>query len=175
MSLYKGNNLISGVMPNSANQSLSNLDSAGQDIIDNKANTNLSNLTATSSTNFDGQWVSSQYTIASSVSVNGSTSLEYSLSSYLPNDSYDYEVFFDGYAATGNASGNSCPLVISLDNSVGGAICRVVTRANAISDTAGCAIFPVGTSRKIYVARGTNYNGNITLRAMAYRRIGTNN
>lgn len=36
MSLYKGNNLISGVMPNSANQSLSNLNSAGQDIIDGK-------------------------------------------------------------------------------------------------------------------------------------------
>lgn len=36
MSLYKGDNLISGVMPNSANQSLSNLNSAGQDIIDGK-------------------------------------------------------------------------------------------------------------------------------------------
>lgn len=36
MSLYKGNNLISGAMPNSANQSLSNLDSTGQDIIDGK-------------------------------------------------------------------------------------------------------------------------------------------
>ena len=34
MSLYKGNNLISGAMPNSANQSLSNLDSAGQNIAD---------------------------------------------------------------------------------------------------------------------------------------------
>lgn len=36
MSLYKGNNLISGAIPNSANQSLSNLDSTGQDIIDGK-------------------------------------------------------------------------------------------------------------------------------------------
>lgn len=36
MSLYKGNNLISGTIPNSANQSLSNLNSAGQDIIDGK-------------------------------------------------------------------------------------------------------------------------------------------
>lgn len=38
MSLYKGNNLISGAMPNSANQSLSNLDSAGQDKFDAKVN-----------------------------------------------------------------------------------------------------------------------------------------
>jgi hypothetical protein len=38
MSLYKGNNLISGAMPNSANQSLSNLDSAGQDKFDEKVN-----------------------------------------------------------------------------------------------------------------------------------------
>ena len=36
MSLYKGNNLISGTISNSANQSLSNLNSAGQDIIDGK-------------------------------------------------------------------------------------------------------------------------------------------
>ena len=36
MSLYKGNNLISGAIPNSANQSLSNLNSTGQDIIDGK-------------------------------------------------------------------------------------------------------------------------------------------
>ena len=38
MSIYKGNNLISGAMPNSANQSLSNLDSAGQDKFDAKVN-----------------------------------------------------------------------------------------------------------------------------------------
>lgn len=38
MSLYKGDNLISGAMPNSANQSLSNLDSAGQDKFDAKVN-----------------------------------------------------------------------------------------------------------------------------------------
>lgn len=38
MSLYKGNNLISGAIPNSANQSLSNLDSAGQDKFDAKVN-----------------------------------------------------------------------------------------------------------------------------------------
>lgn len=38
MSIYKGNNLISGAMPNSANQSLSNLDSAGQDKFDEKVN-----------------------------------------------------------------------------------------------------------------------------------------
>ena len=38
MSLYKGNNLISGAMPNSANQSLSNLNSAGQDKFDKKVN-----------------------------------------------------------------------------------------------------------------------------------------
>lgn len=38
MSLYKGSQLISGAMPNSANQSLSNLDSAGQDKFDEKVN-----------------------------------------------------------------------------------------------------------------------------------------
>lgn len=36
MSIYKGNTLISGAMPNSANQSLDNLNNAGQAIIDSK-------------------------------------------------------------------------------------------------------------------------------------------
>ena len=43
MSLYKGSQLISGAMPNSANQSLSNLNSAGQDIIDGKVDLDYSN------------------------------------------------------------------------------------------------------------------------------------
>lgn len=44
MSLYKGNNLISGAMPNSANQSLSNLNSAGQDKFDAKVDLDLTNV-----------------------------------------------------------------------------------------------------------------------------------
>lgn len=54
MSLYKGNNLISGAMPNSANQSLSNLDSAGQDKFDAKVNKAGDTMTGTLSIDTDG-------------------------------------------------------------------------------------------------------------------------
>ena len=36
MALYKGTNLISGTIPNTANKSLTNLDSTGQDKFDAK-------------------------------------------------------------------------------------------------------------------------------------------
>lgn len=46
MAVYKGDKLISGSIPNSANQSLSNLNSIGQAIIDGKADTDLSNVSS---------------------------------------------------------------------------------------------------------------------------------
>lgn len=45
MSIYKGTTLIAGVLPNSANQDLSNLSQTGQAVIDGKADTDLSNAT----------------------------------------------------------------------------------------------------------------------------------
>jgi hypothetical protein len=54
MSLYKGNNLISGAMPNSANKSLSNLDSDGQDKFDAKVNKSGDTMTGTLSIDRDG-------------------------------------------------------------------------------------------------------------------------
>ena len=46
MTVYKGDKLISGSIPNSANQSLSNLNSTRQAIIDGKASTTLSNVSS---------------------------------------------------------------------------------------------------------------------------------
>ena len=61
--------------------------------LNGKADTDLSNLTATSSTNFDGQWVKSKLEIFTQKYWNvGNTQETYDLSSYLPNDGYAYEV-----------------------------------------------------------------------------------
>lgn len=174
MSLYKGNNLISGAMPNSANQSLSNLDSAGQDKFDEKANTSLSNLTSTSSTNFDGQWTSlGQNIITSSTSLNGSTNLTYTVN--VPTDGYTYEVLLYGDIETGATSGNSAlgKVYGAYDSTV--SIGGVTTRTASKVVGSGSGTILVDSSRKIYLARSTNWNGACTyLKACAYRRMGSN-
>ena len=54
MTVYKGDTIISGSVPNSANQSLSNLNSTGQAVIDGKVNTSDIWYDSTSSTLYIG-------------------------------------------------------------------------------------------------------------------------
>lgn len=174
MSLYKGSQLISGAIPNSANQSLSNLDSAGQDKFDAKANTSLSNLTSTSSTNFDGQWESVSNTqVVTAVNVNGSTNLSYTLTD-VPNDGYKYEVLLSGQSWTTATSGSSCGLRISSSLISTIELCGCVTRTSSQVGARGSAIIPIDTDRKIIVHRDTTWTGSINLWLRGYRRIGTN-
>lgn len=264
MSLYKGDNLISGAMPNSANQSLSNLNSAGQDKFDAKVNkagdtmTGALTIASTSTqpliirfddidfdippatteyrsicivdknnnrmgvleysnnangahyiaigdkknsnenvysairTGFtasgnvycvfpntecaDGQWVYKFATIASNVSVNGSSALTYSLSSYLPNDGYKYEILLSATGQTDTTLNHSYVVYVQTDI-VTGDVCLIRTRT-VISGTAlfsgGNAILPVGTGRTLKLTRNSGYYGQVALFALGYRRIGTN-
>lgn len=279
MSLYKGNNLISGAMPNSANQSLSNLNSAGQDKFDakvdldysnadyqpvNKAggtmtgdliirknssgihlqnssftkgtnpsstmyweykaednNTSpaewytnrVSNLVTTADTNgnisvaivaykndpnsstaatiraqitsagvasctfpnttcCDGQYVNTNTTIASNVSVNGSSPLTYTLN--LPSDGHNYMVWIMVEANTGTASGNYVNAKVGSDVMSSTTLARATTRTASSVSAGSTACIVVSTSHKIYLSRATNWNGTVNLFMMGYRRIGTN-
>lgn len=73
MSLYKGNNLISGAMPNSANQSLSNLDSAGQDKFDAKVDLDLTNVNDTGYIKMAGAGMPSNRYIELTLGASGTT------------------------------------------------------------------------------------------------------
>lgn len=162
MSLYKGNNLISGAMPNSANQSLSNLNSAGQAII-------------------DGQWVYKNTSLGSSVTWNTSSHRDaktYSLSSYLPNDGQKYEVIIRAQGATASTSGKYISIGIYSDILTASIyVCRCKTRSSSSVNCSGNIIIPVGTGRKIYVegcGSEPSADGTYDIACMGYRRIGTN-
>lgn len=130
----------------------------------------------------DGQWVKSNYTILTNATLAGSSSFIYSLSSYLPNDSYNYEVLVSGKATTGSSSGNICQLEVfsgsSSASDYGWRLGRAVARTAANVDSGGCALVPIYSNDKNITIRtkdATTNNTYVDFKVVAYRRIGTNN
>lgn len=123
----------------------------------------------------DGQWVKKNATIASSVSTS-TTDKTYSLSSYLPNDGYDYEVLFWGYATSAATSGKFSYLSLSTDLIDAVVVAQARTRTSATVDTAGACILPVGTGRRVVwnASDSGNLSGTFNIYVRGYRRIGTN-
>lgn len=124
--------------------------------------------------NFDSQWVTKSATLYSASSITASTSVNVSLTSYLPNDGYQHEVLVHGYVWTGKTSGNSAELIVN------GAItscylCKRNTRTSNNFSDAATLIMPVGTNRTMTIRNGVSVaTGSVSLTAVAYRRIGTN-
>lgn len=128
----------------------------------------------------DGQWVFKSTELASSVTWNASSHSDaksYSLSSYLPNDSYKYEVILRANATTTATSGKMVTVGVTSDIiTTQMFVCRCRTRTASTQNCAGSIILPVGTGRKISVAgtTDTSSDGTYGLRALGYRRIGLN-
>lgn len=151
----------------------------------NSANKDLSNLSATGKKVLDGQFVYSLSNLISSdtdLAVN--TSKSFDLSSYLPNDSNNYEVWVSVKASTSSTSGGTINLSIYSDVVTNTDYMKIaVTRTRSSSNviTGSTLICPIGTGRIIYLH---NYNtsgtasahkatvGEMTL--IGYRRIGSN-
>ena len=145
------------------------------EIIDGKANTSLSNLDSTGQKVLDGQWVKHWLTLASGVSLPTSDDTTYSLSSYLPNDTYNYEVQFIASCFTSNTSGSVARVQLTSDISDEIYVCGTTCRATSSFSTMGNAIIPVGTGRTITVTHLSTFTGgSYYLIAKGYRRIGTN-
>lgn len=129
-----------------------------------------------STTCVDGQWVYKYTTIASDVSINGSSALTYSLSSYLPNDGHEYEILISATGQTDTTLNHSHVVYIQTDIMTAN-YCLWRART-VISGTAlfsgGNAILPVGTGRSLKLTRNSGYYGTVSLFAFGYRRIGTN-
>ena len=140
--------------------------------IDNIA-TDLNN--ALNQYKYDGQWVYTQLSIATSVTAPTTTDLIYSLSTYLPNDGYNYEVLFSASCSTGNTSGNVAHVILETDlqpNEFLVALAR--TRTSSTMASAGSCIIAVGIDREVIIKPHTSNTGLISLTALGYRRIGTN-
>ena len=129
----------------------------------------------------DGQWTFNSSSIASGVTWNSSSHSDaksYSLSSYLPNDSYKYEVIVRANGTTTATSGKMITVGVTSDIiTTQMFVCRCRTRTASTQNCAGTVIIPVGTGRKVNVAgAGTeaSADGTYDLRVLGYRRIGTN-
>jgi hypothetical protein len=148
-------------------------------LFNGKVDLDLGNLDATGKKVLDGQWVlPSSSSVADEVSANGSTDLAFDVSSFLPNDGYDYDVLISCIATTGSTSGNYVPVYVYSDLNSGTGryicVCRPRTRASSSVFGGGSTTIPVGTGRKLYLIRSTNYNGTVSIDLRGYRRIGTN-
>ena len=155
------------------------------EIIDNTADIDLSNLSATGTKVIDGQWIRSYLEIASGVSIPANQTTDpYDLSSYLPNDNYQYEVMLTMKTTTGSASGSTAVANVFSDifdgtssNRDTSALVLSCTNTRTSSTHLGgsSGTIPVGTGRyvKITSTSGVAYTVNSFI-AHAYRRIGTN-
>lgn len=146
--------------------------------LNGKMDNDLSNITSTGQKVIDGQWVNSTYSIiSSSTTITAATTKEYSLSSYLPNDGYSYEVVVTADGNTGSTSGNAAEIGIG-SYYVEASTNRVehsMTRASNYVSWGWSGIIPIGTDRKIYIRQIANFDCTcIYFRCKAYRRIGTN-
>lgn len=136
-----------------------------------KADVDLSNLTTTSSPNLDGQWVQS-HLVVSSTATSGARS--HDLSSYLPNDGYDYEVMFWVYVEAGSNYGSV---------TIGTVASPYTNRTDGFNTVAAVisggkvqcvsTIIPISTGRTLYSQNTTGFT-SVQIQAFGYRRIGTN-
>lgn len=128
----------------------------------------------------DGQWTVKNTAIATTVTwdaTSHSSTKNYSLSSYLPSDDYDYEVIIRANGTTASTSGKWISVGITSDIiTTQSFVCRCRTRTASTQNTAGTIILPVGSARRISVAgtTDTSSDGTYDLRCLGYRRIGLN-
>ena len=139
-----------------------------------RCNNDVASCTFPNTTCCDGQWVYSYSFLTNSVATTKTT---ISLSSYLPNDNYKYEVM----GVFGRDNVNSADkYLVSSDlfnpqfNTTSGQFCvsfvaGAYARANNTS-----FILPVGAGRCLYTIGSQANTGNMYLYVLGYRRIGTN-
>lgn len=139
---------------NKVNLDLSNLDDTGKSVLNAKAN----------ASDIDGKWTHKHITLLNNVSLTGTSSLNYSLSSYLPKDSNVYEVLI-----TINLADSGWKRVYLGTDLVTTLIPICSSNKLAIS---GAVTMPVGKGRRISISRAANYTGNIEkLYVTAYRKV----
>ena len=124
----------------------------------------------------DGQWVAvSSAELLRNATAPTSDLPAIDVSSYLPNDSYNYELLIVGAVTTGASSGNQTRII--LQSSIMTEYIYVVsaqTRASSAVTAYGNCILPVGSDRNVYVMGYSSNTGSVSVYLKGYRRIGTN-
>lgn len=149
--------------------------SAWASSLQGKANTDLSNLSDSGKKVIDGQWVSKTATLSTATAV-GTYTID--LSSYLPNDNYNYEVLLQAHQYS-----TSSTSVISLlsgilfpyNDTVSESGLEAFMMTNSYSRSCSkLEIIPIASDRKITLKITASNTSSCYLCAKAYRRIGTN-
>ena len=139
--------------------------SAWASSLQGKANTDLSNLSDSGKKVIDGQWVSKTETLSTATAV-GTYTID--LSSYLPNDNYNYEVMLHVYQASGTNSSDSVQRLY-IDNKL-----MVSTSVNGIWADNDFINIIKNNSRIVTIERIGHKSSAFNFVANGYRRIGTN-
>lgn len=122
----------------------------------------------------DGQWVWKYLQVATNTAVG---SYEHSLSTYLPDDNYSYQVWVEIECGYGGSSGGLYVGTIAspyTNEGQTGNFCFHTWVVSNSSTDHNVAILPVGTGRKIYSQIVQGNLGNSQINLVGYRRIGTN-
>lgn len=139
------------------------------------ANTSLSNLSSTGQKVLDGQWVQKYLEVATNTAVNSYT---HSLSSYLPSDSYKYEVLFLMTGYSNPSSGSSygyLGTVASPANNTSTCIYAYIACSSNSRAAQSTVILPVTSARTVYSqVKDAKFSTSFVITALAYRRIGSN-
>ena len=120
----------------------------------------------------DGEWVESLYYLIPNQAA-PTTNVTVSLSDYLPNDDYIYEVIIDCSGTTGSSSGNGTIIPISTDlitfpyNFI-----RVSTGSAKSIAFGNCTSIIVGTGRTLTITGQSSNTGKYSIYPRAYRRVG---
>ena len=125
-----------------------------------KANTDLSNLSDDGKKVIDGQWVAKEQVLSTETAV-GTYTID--LSSYLPDDNYNYEVLLNGFIS---ASGSNTTILKYNDLEV------VYTKNTGYHFVASPIIAVENKSFTLTISKSKA--GNHLTKLLAYRRIGTN-
>lgn len=142
--------------------------------LNNKADIDLNNLSEIGKEKFDGQWVAANITVASSVKITENKT--YDLSSYLPDDEYNYELLLDVNGTTDTINASYADVFITNDLGIIYKITRTQTRTTNYSMIwgAGC-IAAVGSGRYLTLCRGGSHDYYLSsLDIRGYRRLGKN-
>ena len=110
--------------------------------------------------NYYGQWIlpiKSDYIFTGTFG--GNVSKTYDISSWLPDDNYDYDIQISGYVRTGSTSGNGASVDIITDNG-NLKIARENTRSSSNHTGAGGGILRIPADNRIITVK--NYNTHTT-------------
>lgn len=133
---------------------------------------------------FKGQFVPLNVELAEGSTISANTSRDYDISSYLPDDGYDYEVLIGTSVHTPNTSGSTANCTIltmpSVGTSDGNAFWwyggEATTRANIFNLAYGSVYCYVPNSYKHVIVRNSaSYTGTYYVKLIGYRRVNTNN